>query len=142
MFFEITIIYCARFSGLNRRFWIFFLNFVALKKKWPGLCLNGARSCSFELNEFKCDGLIFLNDVMPFNKVFGMTSRKLLMGASSHFEVMLIYFRFFLTCLFFEITIIYRTRSSEFESVLDIFLNLCGFEKETDSTLLEWSKKL
>ena len=35
---------------------------------------------SFELNGFKCEGLIFLNDVMPLNKVFGMTSRKLLMG--------------------------------------------------------------
>ena len=57
------------------------LIFVALKKKQrPGLCLNGARSCSFELNGFKCEGLIFLNDVMPLNKVFGMTSRKLLMG--------------------------------------------------------------
>ena len=77
---------------------------MALKKKRPGLCLNGARSCSFELNEFKCEGLIFLNDVMPLNKVFGMTSTKLLMGASSHFEVMLTYFRFFRTCLFFEIT--------------------------------------
>ena len=112
---------------------------MALKKKRTALCLNGARSCSFELNEFKCEGLFFLNDVMPFNKVFGMTSRKLLMGASSHFEVMLTYFRFFRTCLFFEIATIYRTRSSRFESVLDIFSqsNLCGFEKETARTLLE-----